>query len=79
MSGPAMARRVSPCRRVTQGTVAPYPKRRISSIRISTSPTTPLTSRTTSDALPLGGMKSIIWTAPVAVSKVVSSTRVSGR
>ena len=50
MSGPAMARSVRSGRRLTQGTMAPYPKRRTSSMPIVTRPLSPTTSRTKSEA-----------------------------
>ena len=46
---------------------------------IGTRPRSPRTSRTMSDAVPRGGMKSTIVTTPSAVSKVVSRISVSSR
>ena len=57
---------------LTQGTSLPKPKRMTSSIRIFTRPLTPRTSRTMSDALPRGGMKSMTATTPSEVSNRVS-------
>jgi hypothetical protein len=50
----------------------PNPKRITSCICSFTLPATPRTSRTTSEALPRGGMKSIMATTPLAVSNRVS-------
>ena len=57
----------------------PKPKRITSSIRSLTRPLTPRTSRTTSEALPRGGMKSIRATTPLAVSNRVSRISVLSR
>ena len=57
----------------------PELKRRTSSIIITTTPLLQRTSRTTSDALPRGGMKSISVTSPSAHSNVVSRMSVSLR
>ena len=51
--------------RRTHGMSTPKPKRMTSSIRIFTVPLTPRTSRTMSEALPRGGMKSISATVPL--------------
>ena len=80
MSGPQIASRLVPSSLfLTQGTSLPKPKRMMSSIRIFTRPVTPRTSRTTSDALPRGGMKSMTATLPPEVSKRVSRISVLSR
>ena len=58
------------------GVTLPYPKRTTSSMRMDTRPRSPRTTRTTSEFLPRGGMKSISVTAPRSVSKRVSRMRV---
>ena len=80
MSGPQIASSPEPSAFfLTQGMSAPKPKRITNCIRNLTRPLTPRTSRTTSEALPRGGMKSINSTTPSAVSNRVSRISVSPR
>src|SRR3981081_1477260 len=72
MSGPEIACKAPSAVRLTQGISMPNPKRITSCICSLTLPVMPRTSRTTSEALPRGGMKSISATTPFAVSKRVS-------
>ena len=77
MSGPAMPRMVTSSIRVTQGTIAPYENRKISSLQKVTLPFSPLTILISCELC--GGMKSIRVAAPSFVSKRVSRIRVLGR
>jgi hypothetical protein len=64
---------------VTQGTIAPKPKRNTSSRCIATRPLSPTTRRTKVGFSWRRGMKSTSVTAPSSVSKRVSRIRVLGR
>jgi hypothetical protein len=79
MSGPQIASSAPSSVRLTQGISVPNPNRMTSCIASVTRPRMPRTSRTTSEALPRGGMKSISATMPLAVSNRVSRISVLSR
>ena len=57
----------------------PYWKRNVSSQRIATWPLSPVMMRTTSEARPRGGMKSVTRATPSGVSILVSRMSVPWR